>query len=122
MGEMADLFLSSQDDIDFYEECAMQGYKVPDYAMKMPTLDSSQSVHKIPLRASSASYRQRTCPAGCWVDKNGEVHKIYDMTDQYLNNLIAFLEKNPVLIKQNCSLFEQMIEERYRRRRLNVKE
>ena len=41
MGEMADLFLSSQDDIDFYEECAMQGYKVPDYAMRMPTLEST---------------------------------------------------------------------------------
>ena len=122
MGEMAVLFLSSQDDIDFYEECAMQGYKVPDYAMRMPTLESGSSVYEVPLGASSTSYRQRTCPAGCWVDKNGEVHKIIDMTDQYLNNLISFLEKNPLLIKQNCSLFEQMIEERYRRRRLNVKE
>ena len=67
MGEMADLFLSSQDDIDFYEECAMQGYKVPDYAMRMPTLESGSSVYEVPLGASSTSYRQRTCPAGCWV-------------------------------------------------------
>ena len=122
MGEMADLFLSGQDDIDFYEECAMQGYKVPDYAMGMSTLDRVPPIHKVSPKAPSSSYGQRTCPAGCWVDKNGEVHKISDMTDQYLNNLIGFLEKNPVLIKQNCVLFEQMIEERYRRRRLNVKD
>lgn len=29
MGEMAEFFLESQDDFDFYEECALQGYRVP---------------------------------------------------------------------------------------------
>lgn len=120
MGEMADLFLSSQDDIDFYEDFAMQGYKVPDYAMRMPTLDREPlfrtTMSKAPSARSKPSYhKKRTCPAGCWVDKNGEVQEISKMTDQYINNLIGFLEKNPLLIQQNCAAFEQMIEERYKR-------
>lgn len=120
MGEMADLFLSSQDD-DCYEEDAMQGYSIPYHAALLPTLGSITSCYVTTPKSVTGLRRrsfpkERACPTGCWVDKNGEVQEISKMTDRYLNNLIRFLEKNPILIKQNCASFEQMIEERYRRR------
>lgn len=120
MGEMSEFFLESQNDYDFYEECALQGYRVPSYVYRMPTFDDIQSPtgkRYFPKR-KPASAASRKIPDGCWIDKNGEIHKITEMSDRYLNNLISFLEKHPQLIKQSPSNFEQMIEERYRRMKL----
>lgn len=116
---MAELFLSSQDDIDFYDDCAMQGYGSPSRVYGLP--DSHQPTSYYEGSKSKTLHRKsgsRAMPTGCWVDKNGEVQKISEMTDQYLNNLIRFLERNPQLIKQNYTTFEQMIEERYSRRNM----
>lgn len=120
MGEMADFYLSSQNDYEFYEECALQGYRAPSYVYRMPTFEDIKSPagkRYFPKKQPS-SRAERKAPDGCWIDKNGEVHEIRGMSDQYLNNLIAFLEKHPHLIKQNPANFEQMIEERYRRTKL----
>ena len=120
MGEMAELFLASQDDIDFYEDCAGEGYSVPAWATRMPTFNRGPEECFTPNRTQSTARRaygleERVCPQGCWMDKNGEVHEICKMTDRYLHNLIQFLEKNRLLLVQNLPAFERMIEERQRR-------
>lgn len=131
MGEMADLFLSSQDDIDFYDECAAMGDRVPAWALRMPTLEPERPfvaaprehipahVGHRPSHKKRSLPKPRVCPHGFWVDKNGELQEISKMTDQYLSNLISFLENNPALIQQNSSAFECLIEERYKRRAYN---
>lgn len=43
MGEMADFYLSSQNDYEFYEECALQGYRAPSYVYRMPTFEDIKS-------------------------------------------------------------------------------
>lgn len=121
MGEMAEFFLESQDDFDFYEDCASEGYQVPSYVYRMPTFDDIQSPTGTGKRyfpkqkPTSAPFRQ--IPDGCWIDKNGELHEIKDMSDRYLDNLIAFFKRNPRLISQNSTTFEQMIVEKCRRMR-----
>lgn len=121
MGEMAEFFLESQDDFDFYEDCISEGYQVPSYAYRMPTFDDIQAPTGTGKRyfpkqkPTSVPFRQ--IPDGCWIDKNGELHEIKDMSDRYLDNLIAFFKRNPRLISQNSTTFEQMIVEKCRRMR-----